>query len=123
MFGSIGHAACNTKSLSQGAGGNIDEVQPDNDVVFARGSCCRCKVYLGVGWPSRSELIFRRFINSEAGKSPAWYKKVSTDHFEPTVSSTSAQAAYKIGAAWPLERMNRSLAGCFGSDTEYRITL
>ena len=34
MFGSIGHAACNTKSLSQGAGGNIDEVQPDNGVVF-----------------------------------------------------------------------------------------
>ena len=34
MFGSIGHAACNTKSLSQGAGGNIDEVQPDNDVVL-----------------------------------------------------------------------------------------
>lgn len=33
MFGSIGHAAGDTESLSQRSSGHINEVQPDEDVL------------------------------------------------------------------------------------------
>ena len=68
MFGSIGHAARDAKSLSQRSSGHINEVQPDEGVVSV---VHRKMIYLGVGCPSKSESILRRFISSEAGKRPA----------------------------------------------------
>jgi len=52
---------------------------------------------LGVGWPSRSDPINQSFIKSSLGTVPA-----------------ADQAAYKIGAAWPFERMNLSLSNDLG---------
>ena len=51
----------------------------------------------GVGCPSRSESILRSCIKSSTGNCP-----------------TNAWAAYKIGAAWPLDKMNLSLLASFG---------
>src|SRR5689334_8237360 len=59
----------------------------------------------GVGWPSRSEVNVRNFKRSLFGNRPA-----------------SAQAAYSSGAAWPLDRTNRSLLGAFGFLGSYRMT-
>ena len=44
----------------------------------------KTRLLTGVGWPSRSEPIVLSLARSDAGNRPA-----------------SAQAAYRIGAAWP----------------------
>lgn len=56
----------------------------------------------GTGCPSRTESIFLKFSNSASCRKPA-----------------SAQTEYKIGAAWPFERTNRSLLAFLGSCTLY----
>lgn len=63
------------------------------------------KLSRGVGWPSRSLSILRRFSCSSTGKRPA-----------------RDQAAYKMGAACPLDRMKRSDEAPRGSDNLYFMT-
>src|SRR5256712_6545414 len=63
------------------------------------------KFNLGVGWPSRSDSMVRKRNSSSGLNAPA-----------------SAQAAYKSGAAWPLDRTNRSLFGCLGFFGSNRMT-
>src|SRR5574341_760312 len=59
----------------------------------------------GVGWPSRSDPNVRNLRSSALSNSPA-----------------SAHAAYKSGAAWPLDSTKRSLPGRRGSVGSYRMT-
>src|SRR6187401_3140308 len=59
----------------------------------------------GVGCPSRSESSFRSVSKSSRGMMP-----------------TSAQAAYRIGAACPFDRTKRSLSSLRGFAGSYRIS-
>src|SRR5207244_6339233 len=63
------------------------------------------KFNLGVGWPSRSDAMVRKRNSSSGLNAPA-----------------SAQAGYRSGAAWPLDRTNRSLFGYLGFFGSNRMT-
>ena len=129
MFGSIGHAARDAKSLSQRSSGHINEVQPDEGVV----SVVRTGKGFTLGWdvpPSQSQFCEGSSALRQGKDQPnscGLHLNVKVRPLQCIVTITiitiqrvftSAHAAYKMGAAWPLERMNRSLAACFGSDTE-----